>query len=105
MARTATARVEEQDQPAQSFAERVGGKKDVEHIRVGDVSASIFTNDGTNGTFNTVKFEKSYKDAAGQRKYTDNFNEKDLLELAKAADKAHDRIQELKQERYQGQSR
>jgi hypothetical protein len=47
------------------------------------------------GDFYTATFDRHYKDNAGERKSSQSFPQGDLLELAKAADKAHDRIMEL----------
>jgi hypothetical protein len=48
----------------------------VKVFRVEDVSASVFARarkvQGSEVTFYSVSFSRSYKDAAGQRKYTKN---------------------------------
>jgi len=73
----------------------------VEKIRIGNVTASIWSNSSEKGEFHTVTFERSYKD--GQEwKTSHNFGQNDLLELAKAADKAHDKILELRQSKGRG---
>jgi hypothetical protein len=70
----------------------------VEKVRIGNITASIWSNPGEKGEFHTVTFERSYKD--GQEwKTSHNYSQNDLLELAKAADKAHDKILALRQGR------
>jgi hypothetical protein len=66
----------------------------VDKVRIGSVNASIWRNSGEKGDFYSVTFEHSYKD--GQEwKTANSYGQGDLLELVKAADKAHDRILEL----------
>jgi hypothetical protein len=73
------------------------GNKPVDKIRIGNVTANIWNNPSEKGDFYSVTFERSYKDDADAWKSSQSFRRDDLLELAKAADKAHDRILELRQ--------
>ena len=66
----------------------------VAKIRVGSVTASIWENNGENGTRSSVTFQRSYKDKDGKWHNSDSYNIGDLLELAKAADLAHSRLLE-----------
>jgi hypothetical protein len=71
-------------------------KRPVDKIRIGNITASIWSNPSEKGEFHTVTFERSYKD--GQEwKTANSYGQGDLLELAKAADKAHDKILALRQ--------
>jgi hypothetical protein len=67
----------------------------IDKIRIGNVTASIWRNPSEKGDFYTTTFERSYKDETGVMKNSQSFPRGDLLELAKTADKAHDRIMEL----------
>ena len=71
----------------------------VASVRVGSIQASIWRNTNDAGTFYSTKFRNSYKDKDGKWHDTDGFGPSDLLELAKAADKAHDKVLELQQGR------
>lgn len=73
------------------------GNKPIDKIRIGKVTASIWNNPSEKGDFYSVTFERSYKDEGDAWKSSQSFRRDDLLELAKAADKAHDRILELRQ--------
>jgi hypothetical protein len=73
------------------------GNKPVDKIRIGNVTASIWNNPSEKGDFYSVTFERSYKGEGDAWKSSQSYRRDDLLELAKAADKAHDRILELRQ--------
>jgi hypothetical protein len=90
-ARAAVANVSESDASPQP------GNKPVDKIRIGAVTASIWNNPSEKGDFYSVTFERSYKGEGDAWKSSQSFRRDDLLELAKAADKAHDRILELRQ--------
>jgi hypothetical protein len=64
----------------------------VDKIRLGRIIASIWERSTEKGRFYSVSFERRYKDAAGQYQTTHNYDTRDLLALAKAADLAHTRI-------------
>lgn len=71
----------------------------VDKIRLGMITASIWERSTEKGRFYSVSFERRYKDAAGQYQTTHNYDTRDLLVLAKAADLAHTRITELSNNR------
>jgi hypothetical protein len=73
------------------------GNKPVEKLRIGNVTANIWNNPSEKGDFYSVTFERSYKGEGDAWKSSHSYRRDDLLELAKAADKAHDRILELRQ--------
>ncbi len=62
--------------------------KPVQKIRVGQVSATIWAQDG----FYTASLERNYKDKDGTWKSTSSFNVDDLVVAAKVADLAADAI-------------
>jgi hypothetical protein len=66
----------------------------IQKINLYPVSAAIWRNETEKGVRYSVTFEKSYKDGSGKWQSTSSFSESDLLLLAKAANKAHDEIQE-----------
>ena len=90
-ARTAVANASEADTSPQP------GNKPVDKIRIGKVTANIWNNPSEKGDFYSVTFERNYKDEGETWKSSQSYRRDDLLELAKAADKAHDRILELRQ--------
>jgi hypothetical protein len=63
-------------------------------INLRPVSATIWRKEAGKGVFYSVQFEKSYKDRSGKWQSTSSFEESDLLLVAKAANMAHDEIQE-----------
>jgi hypothetical protein len=65
----------------------------VAKVRIGLITASIWENKTEKGTFHNVTFERRYK-AGDQWKSTRSYGAGDLLELAKAADRAHTKILE-----------
>jgi len=90
-ARSAVANANEADAGPQP------GNKPIDRIRIGKVTASIWNNPSEKGDFYSVTFERSYKGEGDTWKSSQSYGRDDLLELAKAADKAHDRILELRQ--------
>jgi hypothetical protein len=62
------------------------------HLR--PISASIWRKETEKSVLYSVTFEKSYKDSSGNWQNTSSFSESDLLLVAKAANLAHDKIQE-----------
>lgn len=69
----------------------------VETLRDKDISASIWKNEGTNGEFHSVTFQRVYTGGGGETKNTSSFSGTDLLKLSRLAEKAYDRIAELRQ--------
>jgi hypothetical protein len=70
--------------------------KKPEKITIYPVSAAIWRNENNGKAFYSVTFERSYKDDAGKWHTSSSFNSNDLLLLAKVADQAHTKIQELR---------
>ena len=60
----------------------------VHEVRLGAIRASVWANEGENGTRYNVTFDRAYKDGDAW-KSTSSFGRDDLLVLAKAADQAH----------------
>ncbi len=71
--------------------------KPVDHIRLGNISASIWRNDTDSGTIYNATFQRSYKDG-DDWKNSESFGRDDLLVLTKVADQANSRIYELQAE-------
>ena len=81
------------------------GAKALKVFRIDDVSASVFTRDrqirGETRTFYSVTFSRSYKDSAGQWRYTKWFDVEDLGKIVSVAQQAgefiHDRLEQAAQ--------
>jgi hypothetical protein len=63
-------------------------KRPVKELRIGVVRAAIWRNDGDNGVWHNVTFERLYRDGE-EWKSSASFGRDDLLVLAKVADMAH----------------
>jgi hypothetical protein len=63
-------------------------KRPVHEVRIGLVKAAIWKNDGSNGSWRGVTFERVYRDG-DEWKSSGSFGRDDLLVLAKVADQAH----------------
>ena len=63
-------------------------KRPVHEFRIGPVKAAIWRNDGANGPWHGVSFERIYRDG-DEWKSTQSFGRDDLLVLANVADQAH----------------
>jgi hypothetical protein len=63
--------------------------KPIKKFRVGGVSAAVWKN---NDDFYSVTLQKSYKDEGGEWKNTDSLNHGDLLNAAKALERAESYI-------------
>jgi len=85
---TATATAEESTQP---------GNKPADKVRAGAVIGTIWKNSGQKGAFYSVTFERRYKDGEHWKSAT-SFSRGELLELARAAYKAYDAIDDLHEE-------
>jgi len=70
-------------------------KKPVHKVSFYPVSAAIWRNEGERGAFYSVTFQRSYK-KDGKYQSSESFNVSDLLTLAKVADQAHTKIEELR---------
>jgi hypothetical protein len=65
-------------------------------VQVGAVRGAIWSNQLSNGDFFSVTFDRTYQDRqTDELKNAHSFGKDDLMELSKAADKAHDRVLEL----------
>ena len=62
-------------------------QKPVRKVQSGPVSGAIWENDGKEGTFYSVTFERRYKDGE-EYKNASNYGANDLAHLAMAATKA-----------------
>jgi len=71
-------------------------KKPAARINMHPITGSIWRNEKDEGVFYSATFERSYKDEAGNWKYTNSFNSGDLLLLAKVADLVHTEISKLR---------
>ena len=71
----------------------------VRSFLIGNVSASIFARErvvrGQPRTFHSVSFTRSYKDTAGQYKYTKSFDLDDLGALVTVAQQASEYLHDL----------
>lgn len=63
-------------------------KRPVHELRIGAVKAAVWQNDGSNGPWHGVSFERVYRDGSEWKSST-SFGRDDLLVLAKLADRAH----------------
>lgn len=71
-------------------------KKPAAKITLYPISAAIWRNENSGQAYYSVTFERSYKDDAGKWHTSGSFNSNDLLLLAKVADQAHTKINELR---------
>jgi len=78
-------------------------KPPVGKVRVGSVTASIWENSKDDKTFYSVTFERRYK-SGDEWKSSDSYGPGDLLELAKAADRAHSQILDVLEQQAQNQA-
>jgi hypothetical protein len=67
----------------------------VAKLRLGLINANIWQRSTDGKIFYSVSFERRYKDSQGKWQSTHGYNASDLLTLAKLADQAHSKIQEL----------
>ncbi|ODU01792.1 MAG: hypothetical protein ABS79_01160 [Planctomycetes bacterium SCN 63-9] len=66
-------------------------------MRLRNVRAAIWANDGDSGTRFNATFARLYKDSEGYWRSSDSFGRDDLLLLSKVADLAHTWISEQMQ--------
>jgi hypothetical protein len=68
-------------------------KKPEQTYRIGRLSATIWLNDGKDGTvFYSVEIVRNYKDKDGNWKTTSSFTHDELLSVAKLAERAEEFI-------------
>lgn len=60
-------------------------------VRFGNIDAAIWRNEGEDGPWYNVTFERMYREGEDY-KYSSSFGRDDLLPLAKAADVAHTEV-------------
>ena len=63
-------------------------KRPVHELRIGAIRAAIWRNEGANGPWHGVSFERLYRDGE-EWNSSASFGRDDLLVLAKLADQAH----------------
>jgi hypothetical protein len=63
-------------------------KRPLKELRIGAVRAAIWRNNGDNGAWHNVTFERLYRDG-DEWKSSASFGRDELLLLAKIADQAH----------------
>lgn len=63
-------------------------KRPVHEVRIGPVKAAIWRNEGSNGPWHNVTFERIYKDGE-EWKSSSSFGRDELLVVAKVSDLAH----------------
>ena len=56
--------------------------KPLKNYRAGQVQATIWENEGTNGNYNTISFKRSYKNQDGKWVDVQRFRANDLSDLA-----------------------
>ena len=66
-----------------------------EQVRIGSIKAAIWKNEGENGAYFNVTFQRLYRTEDGQWQSTSSFGRDDLLILAKVADATHTRLLNL----------
>ncbi len=72
--------------------------KPATEVRLGNIRAAIWRNEGKNGAWFTVTVDRSYRDDNNEVHSSQSFGRDDLLALAKVVDLAHTRIFELQRE-------
>ena len=77
------------------MSKKQSNKVQPEQIRIGSVKAAIWRNEGDNGAYFNVTFQRLYRTEDGQWQSTASFGRDDLLVLAKLANATHTRLLEL----------
>ena len=72
--------------------------KPVAEVRLGNIRAAIWKNEGRASAWFSVSLERSYRDGEDEFKSTSSFGRDDLLAVSKVANLAHTRIFELQRE-------
>ena len=68
----------------------------IKTLRDGNISASIWKNDGEKGAWYSVEFQRTYTDQSGEVKNATSFSGDQLLRLARLSGKAYDAVAELR---------
>lgn len=95
--RRATAADETAPRDPAEPATSVERNRPVHSVRLRNIRAAIWANDGEQGTRFNATFARLYKDHEGFWRSSDSFGRDDLLLLAKVADLAHTWISEAMQ--------
>jgi hypothetical protein len=83
--------------PSTAGADTMSDNKPAAQVRLYPITAAIWKNaTAKGGAFYSVTFSRSYKDAEGKYKEADSYSGSDLLLLAKVADLAHSKVEELR---------
>jgi hypothetical protein len=65
-------------------------------FRLGNVSASVFLNQAESGRdFRSVVFQRSYKNDAGERRFSNSFNAADLPVLERVLKLAQEHVEQI----------
>lgn len=73
--------------------EKISGGENMaepEHIRVGAIDITIWTNDGSNGSYRTVTINRSYKDASGTWQKSQTFRANDIPKVILGLQRAYE---------------
>ncbi len=68
----------------------------IDKIRDGACVATIWKNQSEKGAFYSVDLSRTYKGSDGQLKDTNSFSNTELLRIARLAERAYDRVTELR---------
>ena len=80
--------VKNSPQKSPAAAQENGKQRPAHEIRLGRIKATIWANQGDNGTWYNVNLSRSYKDG-DEWKSSTSFGRDELLTVAKVADLAH----------------
>ncbi|GIW88236.1 MAG: hypothetical protein KatS3mg108_2560 [Isosphaeraceae bacterium] len=97
MARGRAAATTSEVREADGATETPDRNRPVHSVRLRNIRAAIWSNEGEQGTRYNATFCRLYKDNEGFWRSTDSFGRDDLLLLAKVADMAHSWIAEAMQ--------
>jgi hypothetical protein len=67
-------------------------------LRDGRLKATVWENEGENGTYHTVTLAKIYEDNNGKLQETNSFSGGELLRIAELAREAHSYVRDLRRE-------
>lgn len=94
---TATAEAADAREPVLEPASAAERNRPVHSVRLRNIRAAVWANEGEQGTRYNATFCRLYKDNEGFWRSSDSFGRDDLLLLAKVADIAHTWISEQMQ--------
>src|SRR3954447_15902970 len=96
-AKAGAAEVEDAREPAPQGLPAADRNRPVHTVRLRNIRAAIWANEGDLGTRYNATFCRLYKDGEGNWRSTDSFGRDDLLLVAKVSDMAHTWISEMMQ--------